>query len=50
MKSKKSIRTEYTKDEKKQIEKAAGLEKRSVKQFIEMAVIAATLQTLTKKS
>jgi len=43
---KKSKRVEFTEAEKRQIIKAAAIKGQSVKRFIEMAAIAATLQTL----
>jgi uncharacterized protein (DUF1778 family) len=43
---KKSKRVEFTESEKKQLIKAASIKGQSVKRFIEMAAIAATLQTL----
>jgi len=45
MKKKTKI-VEFTEAEKRQIIKAAAIKGQSVKRFIEMAAIAATLQTL----
>ena len=44
---KQSKRVEFTKSEKKQIEKAAFIKGQSSKKFIEMAAIALSIQTLT---
>jgi uncharacterized protein (DUF1778 family) len=44
--NKRSKRVEFTEAEIKQIVKAAAIKGQSVKRFIEMAAIAATLQTL----
>ena len=46
MEKKKSIRLEFTKSDKKQIIKAAELDGRSAKNFMEIAVLAATFQTI----
>jgi len=48
MKKPKSIRLEFSESDKKSIHKAAKLDGRSAKKFMEIAVIAATLQTLTQ--